>query len=91
MQSPDSPRHGGGSAADVLVQPGIAWQIAEEGSAQRVGEPRSVVMTAVLREASLNQYPDIERVSDTLTIPDPGCHTSALAAPEREAEMATST
>lgn len=60
MQSPDSPRRGGGSAADVLVQPGIAWQIAEEGNAQRVGEPRSVVMTAVLREASLNQYPDIE-------------------------------
>lgn len=34
MQSPDSPRRGGGSAADVLVQPGIAWQIAEEGSAR---------------------------------------------------------
>lgn len=48
-----------------------------------------VVMTAVLREASLNQYPDIERVSDTLMIPDPGCHTSALVAPEREAEMAS--
>lgn len=29
------------------------------------------VMTAVLREAGLNQYPDIERVGDTLTIPDP--------------------
>lgn len=32
---------------------------------------RSAVMTAVLREAGLNQYPDIERVGDTLTIPDP--------------------
>lgn len=73
---------------DVLVQPGVAWQVAEEGSAWRVGEPRCAVMTAVLREAGLNQYPDIERVSDTLTIPDPGCHTSALVAPEREAEMA---
>lgn len=41
--------------------------------------PRSAVMTAVLREAGLNQYPDIERVSDTLTIPDPGCHTSERA------------
>jgi len=28
---------GGGSAAAVLVQPGVAWQIAEEGSAGRVG------------------------------------------------------
>lgn len=54
-----------------------------------LGDPRSTVMTAVLREASLNQYPDIERVSDTLTIPDPGCHTSALVVPEREAEMAS--
>jgi len=35
MQSPDSPRRRGGVA--VLVQPGIAWQIAEEGSARRVG------------------------------------------------------
>lgn len=50
---------------------------------------RSVIMTAVLREASLNQYPDTKRVSDTLMILDPGCHTSALVAPEREAEMAS--
>jgi len=54
-----------------------------------LGEPRFAVMTAVLREAGLNQYPDIERVSDTLTIPDPGCCTSALLAPERKAEMAS--
>lgn len=94
MQSPDSWRvhdatwRRGGNVVDVLVQLGVARQIAEEGSAQRVGEPRCAVMTAVLREAGLNQYPDIEQVSDTLTIPDPGCHTSALVAPEREAEMA---
>lgn len=54
-----------------------------------LGKPRFAVMTAVLREAGLNQYPDIERVSDTLTILDPGCHISALVAPEREAEMAS--
>lgn len=41
------------------------------GRGGRMGEPRYAVMTAVLREAGLKQYPDIERVSDTLTIPDP--------------------
>lgn len=30
-------RRGGGSVVAVLVQPGVAWQIAEEGSARRVG------------------------------------------------------
>lgn len=52
----------------------------EEGRKGGIGRvPRSAVMTAVLREKrGLKPVPpDIERVSDTLTIPDPGCHTSA--------------
>jgi len=47
-------------------------------------------MTAVLREAGLNRYPDIERVSDTLTIVDPRLsHIRAHLAEKRETEMAT--
>jgi len=50
-----------GAADCSQVQPGLEVE----------GGSRSAVMTAVLREAGLNQYPDIERVSDTLTIVDP--------------------
>lgn len=62
---------------DVSVQRELHRQIAERRGREREGggtvRARSTVMTVVLREAAgLNQYPDIERVGDTLTIPDPG-------------------
>lgn len=63
------PPTSGGSGADVLVQ-----RVAQQIAGRWPGDG-AAVMTAVLREAGLNQYPDIERVSDTLTIPDLGCRT----------------
>jgi len=66
-----------GAADCSQVQPGLEVE----------GGSRSAVMTAVLRQAGLNRYPDIERVSDTLTIVDP--RLSHIRAHLAGTEMAT--